>query len=226
MTGMTQSYGSRGRGMRSIAGVGATVAIHVLVVFLLLQLDAVRSAVKDLSITVSLITPEKKIEPEVLPKPLPAKPRVQRPPRIEPPTVLTTTTETPAPFVAPPPAPAPPLPPEPAAAVAAAPYVPPAPPAPPVLTPPNFNADYLRNPAPAYPAMSRRNREEGKVVLRVFVTEEGLPRAVDMRTSSGHARLDDAALEAVRQWRFVPARRGDTPVGAWVIVPIVFSLRS
>lgn len=219
MHSATLTYEPYGRATRSLAGVAITAAIHVVAVFLLLQLDAVRSAVSTLPIVVSLIPPEKKIEPEVLPKPLPSKPRVERPKHVEPPPLTTTAIESPAPFVAPPPPPpAPVAPPESVLAVVAAPPAP--------ITPPSFNADYLNNPAPAYPAVSRRMREEGKVMLRVFVTEQGLPREVHLRTSSGHARLDDAALEAVRQWRFMPARRGDTPLGAWVIVPIVFSLRS
>jgi len=61
-------------------------------------------------------------------------------------------------------------------------------------------------------------------VLRVVVKPDGTPDAVALRQSSGSARLDEAALEAVRRWRFVPARQGDTPVSAAVIVPIVFSL--
>jgi len=218
------AYEPRGR-VRLVAGIGATLAIHAGAIFLLLQLEAVRSAVRALPIMVSLVAPEKKAEPDPPPKPPPPKPRVQRQPRAEPPPVLTTETPTPAPpFVAPPPAPvpAPVAPPE--VPVAAGPVAPPAPPQP--LTPPSFNADYLKNPPPAYPAVSRRMREEGKVILRVQVTEQGLTRDVQVRTSSGFPLLDEAALEAVRQWRFVPARRGETPVSAWVLVPIVFSLRS
>lgn len=97
--------------------------------------------------------------------------------------------------------------------------------APAVLTQPHFNADYLRNPAPAYPAQSRRLGEEGKVILRVFVTVEGQAGQVELRTSSGSTRLDHAAQEAVARWKFEPARRGSEAVSAWVLVPIVFSLR-
>jgi protein TonB len=99
-------------------------------------------------------------------------------------------------------------------------------PAPAAVVPPRFNADYLNNPAPPYPTLSRRIGEEGKVVLRVFVNERGLPEEVQIRTSSGSSRLDTTAQETVRQWKFVPARRGETPLSAWVLVPISFSLRS
>ncbi|MFT3961262.1 energy transducer TonB [Propionivibrio sp.] len=87
-----------------------------------------------------------------------------------------------------------------------------------------FDADYLRNPAPPYPPMSRKMREEGKVLLRVLVTPEGTAGSVEVKTSSGSARLDESALRTVRQWKFIPARRGDAPVQSWVLVPIIFKL--
>jgi protein TonB len=109
--------------------------------------------------------------------------------------------------------------------VAVAPPQPPAPPAPPApVHPPSFNAAYLQNPPPLYPAQSRRLGETGRVILRVLVTERGMPERVELRTSSGSRRLDGAALETVQRWKFVPARQGDTPVSAWVLVPILFTL--
>lgn len=93
-------------------------------------------------------------------------------------------------------------------------------------TAPRFDADYLDNPPPAYPALARRTGEEGKVVLRVFVEASGRPGQVQIHASSGSARLDQAAQESVARWTFVPAQRGGEPVGAWVLVPIQFSLRS
>lgn len=119
------------------------------------------------------------------------------------------------------PAPAPAVPaPAPAAAApmlaAAAPAVP--------LRAPRFDAAYLRNPPPAYPRASRRLGEEGRVVLRVRVESDGRPSQLAVQASSGSARLDDAAFDAVRRWRFVAARRGDESVAAWVLVPIEFRL--
>jgi len=90
---------------------------------------------------------------------------------------------------------------------------------------PRFNADYLNNPAPGYPPLSKRLREEGTVMLRVRVDADGRAAEVQLRQSSGHARLDDRALETVKRWKFVPARQGGQPVEAWVIVPIQFSLK-
>ncbi|NMM29017.1 MAG: energy transducer TonB [Glaciimonas sp.] len=99
-------------------------------------------------------------------------------------------------------------------------------PAPPTLEPARFNADYLNNPAPSYPLFSRRNREQGTVLLNIKVSAQGQAEQVQVKRSSGFSRLDEAALEAVRQWRFVPAQRGSVAVAASVVVPIVFRLDS
>lgn len=95
---------------------------------------------------------------------------------------------------------------------------------PPAPTQPRFDADYLNNPAPNYPAMSRRMREEGVVLVRVYVLPNGQPDVVELKRSSGSVRLDESALTAVKKWRFVPARRGAEAVAAWVVVPVAFSL--
>jgi protein TonB len=62
------------------------------------------------------------------------------------------------------------------------------------------------------------------VLLRVLVGADGDPRDIVVKASSGFERLDRAAQETVRRWRFVPARMGTVAVDAWVIVPIVFAL--
>lgn len=94
-----------------------------------------------------------------------------------------------------------------------------------VATPPSFSATYLNNPRPNYPRLARRNGEEGTVILRVLVTRQGVPSRVDMDKSSGSTTLDTAALEAVKGWRFVPARKGNELLEDWVRVPIVFRLQ-
>jgi periplasmic protein TonB len=93
-----------------------------------------------------------------------------------------------------------------------------------VLTPPNFDAKYLNNPAPAYPQVSRRAGEQGTVMLRVMVRRDGLPTSVEIEKSSGSRNLDAAAREAVWGWRFVPATLGADPIESWVLVPVVFRL--
>ena len=91
---------------------------------------------------------------------------------------------------------------------------------------PRFDAAYLNNPRPEYPRIARRMGEQGRVLLNVLVNAAGNAEKVEIRTSSGHARLDQAAREAVQRWKFVPARRGDEAISAWVIVPISFVLES
>lgn len=110
--------------------------------------------------------------------------------------------------------------------VAAAPVPKPAaaPPAP-VMTPARHDVDYLKNPPPQYPSMSRRLSEEGRVLLRVQVSATGDVLAVEMKKSSGFARLDEAARKAVAKWRFTPAKQGNTALVSWVEVPIQFSLQ-
>ncbi|MEO8600506.1 MAG: TonB family protein [bacterium] len=99
-------------------------------------------------------------------------------------------------------------------------------PAPPTLEPARFNAGYLNNPAPNYPLFSRRNREQGTVLLSVRVSAQGKAEQVQVKRSSGFVRLDAAAVEVVREWRFVPAQRGPEAVAASVVVPMVFRLDS
>lgn len=92
------------------------------------------------------------------------------------------------------------------------------------IVPPDFSADQLNNPGPRYPSASRRAHEEGTVLLKVLVSSDGHARELAIATSSGFARLDDAALDTVRRWAFVPAKQAGRPVSAWVLVPVTFEL--
>jgi protein TonB len=94
----------------------------------------------------------------------------------------------------------------------------------PAATLPRYAADYLRNPPPVYPPLARRRRLQGTVLVRVHVGVQGAVLDLQVERSSGHEILDRAALGAVRAWRFLPARRGATPVEAWVRVPLDFRL--
>lgn len=199
-----------------LPGLAMTIGIHAVLIVALLSHAPVRQSLVELvPIMVSLVQPQKTETPQVLPRPKPVvKQPVKTEPKLQPLLAISEPTPVSAPVVAPP------LTQQPVEPVA----VPPQSPAP--VVPPQFNADYLNNPAPRYPALSRRLGEEGLVILRVFVDDRGLPARVELRTSSGHDRLDNIALETVRQWKFVPARRSDQAVSAWVLVPISFSLRS
>lgn len=84
--------------------------------------------------------------------------------------------------------------------------------------------DYLRNPPPVYPESARQARQEGLVVLQVIVNAEGRPDSVVIRTGSGFNPLDEAAVKAVRNWRFRPASLGGVKVRSRVVVPVRFRL--
>jgi protein TonB len=94
------------------------------------------------------------------------------------------------------------------------------------IEPPKFGVAYLNNPAPTYPPLSRRKGEEGRALLRVLVSETGEATEVQLEKSSGSERLDQAAIDAVKNWRFIPARKGSQALSAYVLVPIKFSLNS
>ncbi len=94
------------------------------------------------------------------------------------------------------------------------------------IEPPRFGVSYLNNPAPDYPATSRRLGEEGRVLMRVLVSSDGAAEDVQIEKSSGSERLDDAAIKAVKRWRFIPAKKNNQALSAYVIVPVKFSLDS
>jgi len=192
------------------------VALHGLGLYAALQIGAVRETLEEAApLFVSFIAappaPEIQAPP---PKPEPLKPRHE-------PRLISTPLPSASPMQTPP---------QPAHEAPVADAIPPAPPAPPApavaapVIPPNFIAAYLDNPSPEYPRLSRRLKESGKVLLHVRVSPEGHSAQVELSQSSGYERLDQAAIEAVRQWRFVPAKQGEQAVGAWVIVPINFQL--
>lgn len=90
---------------------------------------------------------------------------------------------------------------------------------------PDYQAAYLNNPVPAYPMVARRMGWQGRVVLNVEVLASGLPGQIKLHQSSGHDVLDNAAMQAVRGWRFVAARQGGEVIAKWVLVPIPFILK-
>jgi len=204
---------SGGQGL-SFAGV---VAGHIAVLAMLaLAVPAERLAELAHPIAVRLIETVPEVPPPLPPPPPRPKPTPRTPVRTPPPVVASPVqsaasfTVAPQPQVSAPVAVAPPPAPEPAPALLAA----------------RFDADYLNNPKPLYPHISRRLGEEGKVVFRVLVSAEGEAKQVEIKRSSGFQRLDQAAKEAVARWRFVPAKRGDQTESAWVVVPITISLKT
>jgi protein TonB len=207
---------SGGQGL-SFAGVAAG---HIAILGLLaVAVPSERLAELARPIAVRLIESAPEAPPPPRPKPPPPQPKSVKPVQVPPPILaVASPVESPvaASFTV---APQPPAPVSAPAIVAA--------PAPaPVFIAARFDADYLDNPKPLYPHASRRLGEEGKVVLRVLVSADGDAKRVEVKHSSGFQRLDHAAQEAVSHWRFVPAKRGEQAVPAWVVVPIVFSLQS
>jgi protein TonB len=83
---------------------------------------------------------------------------------------------------------------------------------------------YRENRPPAYPGTARQRGYEGDVLIAAEVRADGRIGTVRVKRSSGYASLDDSALEAVRTWRFEPARRMGAAVDAWVEIPIRFKL--
>lgn len=84
--------------------------------------------------------------------------------------------------------------------------------------------DYAYNPQPDYPMLLREQGVGGVVWLRVWVDSDGHPGEIKLAKGSGYRLLDDAALRAVRQWRFVPAKKGAQSLASWVEFPIRFTL--
>ena len=159
--------------------------------------------------------------PTAPPKPLPPPPttRIPPPPQLTLPLIAPEQAPAPSPIVAqvlpPPPPPAPVAPVE-------------APPAPaPSIAPKTIPASavqYIVPPAPVYSRISAKMRESGKAMVRVFIDEAGLPRNVQLALSTGFARLDDAALAAVRNCRFKPYLENGVAVAGWAAIPIEFEL--
>lgn len=144
--------------------------------------------------------PEKKPEPKPIakPKPLPKAPPSERAVKEPEPEPLLPAEK-----------PAEPLP----AALAPAPVV-----------PPRAEAGQLSNPAPVYPSLSRRLREEGTVVLEILIKADGTVGEIKIKSSSGFKRLDEAATKAVKQWRYLPATQGGQTIDFWYEQPVEFNL--
>jgi len=84
--------------------------------------------------------------------------------------------------------------------------------------------EYVRQPSPRYPPQSRKLREQGLVMLRVLIDEKGNACSIEIESSSGHARLDHAAREAVERAAFRPYVEDGEPRRAVVLIPIEFYL--
>jgi periplasmic protein TonB len=88
------------------------------------------------------------------------------------------------------------------------------------------NARVKYSPEPSYPLVSRAREEEGTVLVKVLISPYGTAGDVQIEKSSGFPRLDEAAIKAVRGWKFAPATRGSQTIATWVTVPVKFVLNS
>lgn len=207
-------YGSRGPNWTVI---GLILLAHAALLFALVKLDVIHvGKAAPPPLVIELIT-------EMAPPP---PPPAQPTPEVQPVTKIQPVVVSPPPIVQTPASPpmiatAPEAPPAPVQVVAP-PSVASGPPAP--VTPPDFDADQLKNPAPKYPLASRRNKEKGTVRIKVLVSPQGAVQEIKIDQTSGFERLDKAALDVVRHWKFLPAKQAGQPVAAWVIVPIPFRL--
>ena len=212
---------------RRLLIVAAVIGLHIAGLWAL-QTGLLRRAV-ELVVPVQVIAdlielPQPKVEPTPpppAPQPTPKpQPVVRQTPRPQP-TPLPVAVADPAPSDQAPivPAPVPPAPAEPSPAPAR-----PVEPAVPAVQLPSSTADYLNNPAPAYPPLSRRLGEQGRVVVRVLIGTDGTASQAEIRSSSGFERLDQAALQTVLKWRYVPGKRAGVPEAMWFNVPINFVL--
>lgn len=95
----------------------------------------------------------------------------------------------------------------------------------PSVIPPRMEASALNNPPPTYPRLSRRLHEQGTVVLKILILANGRVGEIKLQQSSGFSRLDQAAIKAVKQWRYQAARRGDTPIDYWYQQAVNFTLK-
>jgi len=205
--------------------IGAILAAHAVVLWGLLQIREVRERVTEVApMFVNLIAPPepKPVLPPPPPPPVP-QPMLKRPPPV---VVAAAPSPAPASFVvpAPPPdVPPPPVPSPPEPVTAASPQPPAPPPAPKII--PASAVQYLGDPpVPEYPRLSIRAGETGRVMLRIYIDEAGLPRTVQVERSSGHARLDEAGAAAMKKARFKPYTENGQSVAGWAFVPLDFAL--
>lgn len=90
---------------------------------------------------------------------------------------------------------------------------------------PSADAAGLNNKAPVYPMLSRKRKEQGTVWLLLLVSKNGLVTELKLKKTSGFDRLDQAALQAVKKWKFQPARKQGQPIDYWYELPLKFSLQ-
>jgi protein TonB len=199
--------------------LGAMLALHVLAIVGLMNISGVRESMVDVApIFLAVLAPP---PPAAAPGPLPPPPprNLPSPPQLALPLIAPEPSPSVSPLVAQVAAPVAPAP------AVQAPEAPPPAPAPALRTIPTSAVQYLVPPVPVYSRTSARMKESGKVVVRVFIDEQGQPRDVQVSQSAGFARLDDAAVAAVKKTRFKPCIENGVAISGWAFIPIAFELQ-
>ena len=84
--------------------------------------------------------------------------------------------------------------------------------------------NYGTNPLPSYPLLARKRGYQGTVYLRVQIQPDGRVGRLAIDRSSGFEILDRVAMDSVKEWTFLPARKSGKPVDSWVVLPVKFKL--
>lgn len=214
--------GRYGAGSRpNIPVIAAILIFHVLLIAALVQVRSHVQRMQEAKLTVVNLSPPPPPPSAETPPPPPSTPEIVTPPPIVqtpvPPVQTVQTTPDPVPV------------PTPQRAVVAVPTPSPAAvsPAPPSLIQGgDLSAQMIAGKPPRYPIESRRKREQGTVVLTLTLGIDGVVDSIAISQSSGFARLDEAARDAVRKWRWSPVVRNGQPMRVKGVVEIPFVLRS
>lgn len=207
-------YGDRRR--PNLGAIGTVLALHAVLLVGLVKADVIPLPKKRPPLVVDLIAePPAPPPPPAAPEPVVQQVQPPQPTIVSPPPLVTTPSPPPQVAVA---AEAPP---PPAVVVAAAPKA--AAVSAPVSV--DLSTKLVSGKPPRYPIESRRHKEQGTVVLRLTLGLDGGVEAISVAQSSGFDRLDQAALDAVRRWRWSPTLQGGQPVQVRGMVPIPFVLQ-
>ncbi len=219
---------SYGGGRRFSAGSIAVVAgIHAALFAALISLDIVPVGKAKVAPTVVEMLDMPEEPPPSAPPPPPTEQATPEPlnpiqtPIVSPPPIVRTLSAPPPVLAA---ARAMPEPPAPVAKAAAAPPAPPAPAQEGPVKAGDLSSKMLAGKPPKYPIESRKKKEQGTVLLTVLLDLGGSVSEISVARSSGHQRLDKAALDAVRRWRWSPTMRDGAPVMVRGTVQIPFIL--
>lgn len=216
----TDRYGARSG--PNLPAIAIILLVHAVLIGVLVQVRSHVLRVQEAKLTVVNLSPPPPPPASETPPPPPSTPQVVAPPPIVqtpvPPVPILQTTPNPIPVPAP----------TPVATVTPAPATPSAaPPAPPsTVQGGDLAAQMVSGKPPRYPIESRRKREQGTVVLTLTLGLDGAVDSIAVTGSSGFARLDNAARDAVKGWRWRPTLRGGQPVRVKGVVEIPFVLRT